>query len=345
MEKKLTESSMRKNTLSDIGSFLFSEGFRSCEVSSEGILTLVNLVADYYEEGQHLYPDVLVTNDMSLFKMIPSRQLLIKECELNVSAFKNAIKLCAPLAINGWVIYIEILEDRIRFGLVSTEMTETSLSLYHQTVNGTEFEEKTTFAYIRAVGQKVVEIAGIKNRIHIFLNLDDQKSLLNNEIAMLSSAIASGCKDDYKAKVGTFFEKTIDEALKNGHGNLIGVVNDNPDHINAIKGVLSDGVYLDEPINLAQYLITAECEKSNASSVAVKAYSSLLISMLNHDGITLLTNTGRVLGYHLFVRAKDEDKEVVGGARSRAFEAMKKLGLKACFYKSQDGNIKYHTKQ
>jgi len=64
--------------------------------------------------------------------------------------------------------------------------------------------------------------------------------------------------------------------------------------------------------------------------------------MLHHDGVTVFSSKGKVLGYHVFVKPDGSEKEeIVGGARTRAFEVLKLSNVfESCFYKSQDGNEK-----
>lgn len=338
----IKKSSLRENLLNDIGDFLGKEGFHVDDLSKNGILLLINQISDYYEEGKRLYPEVIVTNDLDIFKTFPHRIQAIQKAPLSISSFKKAIKLCAPLSVDGWVIYIEIAKDQLNFGVFSTEITESSLSLYRQTLSADAFPEDTTFAYIRSLGQKKVELRGLKGCIHIALSLDDEKDLSNNELEKLSQIIASDCEENRRDRIAMYFEKNIDEALKNGHGNLIGVVSDDPEAMKDVKSKLDDGIYLDKKMDFEEMLRRTEEEKSIESSVNLKAYTSLMINMINHDGITLLTSKGKLLGYHLFIKDNRKDPDQVGGARSRAFEAMKELGLKACFYKSQDGNIKLY---
>lgn len=68
--------------------------------------------------------------------------------------------------------------------------------------------------------------------------------------------------------------------------------------------------------------------------------------MLNFDGITIFNSNGCVIGYHFIVdNSTVADKTIVGGARTRAFEALTQTnGIIACLMKSQDGNIKYFEK-
>lgn len=187
-----TISSLRENLQGDILGFLEKEGFRRDDCTLDGILTLVDLIADYYEEGRHLYPEVVVTNDLSLFKTMPSFIVPIKEDPLHADSFKNALKLCAPLAVDRWVIFIEINEDHIKFGVLSTETTETTLSLYRQTQDRDLFPEGVTFAYLKGLGQKIVEIRGLHSGLHVYLNLNPSKQPSGNPTSTLAAKIASG---------------------------------------------------------------------------------------------------------------------------------------------------------
>lgn len=68
--------------------------------------------------------------------------------------------------------------------------------------------------------------------------------------------------------------------------------------------------------------------------------------MLGHDGITILTTDGKILGYHLLIgdHSKPED-DADGGARTKAFNSMRNCeAFDACFFKSQDGRIKLWQK-
>jgi hypothetical protein len=120
------------------------------------------------------------------------------------------------------------------------------------------------------------------------------------------------------------------------------VVKDSKQAIAALKIRHADGIYLDKPIDMHELLAASEEEKTRETSTANRLYSSLLESMLNHDGMTVLTTSGRILGYHIFVKPQGNEQEGLdGGARTRAFEIMTLSGcFTCCFYKSQDGNEK-----
>jgi hypothetical protein len=258
---EIKKASLRDSIIESIGNFLYEEGFAKDDITKLGILEIINLISDYHEEGNALFPEILVTNSLDFFKTIPNKEIIIQEAELSISEFKNALKLCAPLATNSWIICIEVKGNRIKYGITSAEMSETSPSIYNQTVGQLKVEDYQgiTIAYIRNIGQKTVELAGLKNKLIVSLTLDEPKELSQNEIQILCESIASNCEEKLRVNIKTFFEKVIDEALKNGHGNLIGIVEDNEESLIALKSKITgnEGIYLSTPIDF-EALITDE---------------------------------------------------------------------------------------
>lgn len=348
---EIKNASLRNSILDSIGNFLYEEGFAKDEITKYGILEIINLIADYHEEGNALFPEILLTNSLEFFKTIPNKEIVINELELSIDEFKSAIKLCAPLATNSWIIFIEVHDGIIKYGITSAEMSETSPSIYNQTVGQMKVEDYkgVTIAYIRNIGQKTVELSGLKNRLIVSLTLDSPKEYSRNEIQILCEAISSECDEHLKINIKTFFEKIVDDALKNGHGNLIAVVNDSEESIAFLKETIhsNGGIYLAKPIDFEALITDAEHNKDNESSINLKTHATVLKAMLNHDGITILTNKGKVIGYHILIDSfLKEGDNVIGGARSKAFKSMENCGVfLMCFYKSQDGNLKIWKKK
>lgn len=343
-----SHSSLRDSILATVGAFLYTEKFDTDEITQYGILEILDLISDYYEEGKPLFPEVLITNDLSVLKSFPNKELIIKSTVASVKEFKTAVKLCAPLAVSSWIIFIEIKNEKMCYGLASAEMKETSPSMFNQTVGELKIDLKgATIAYLRNIGQKVVELTGFKKREIISLNLSEPKSYSLAEINQLSSKIAEGCQERIRTNIETFLEKLIDEALKTGHGNLIGIVDDDEEVINELttKLKISGGVFLSKPIDF-QMLIEESEENSGETSVNLRAHAALLKGMLNHDGITIISNKARVLGYHLLIDVYHRDgDDTDGGSRSKAHNSMINCAFfKFCFYKSQDGHIKVWNK-
>lgn len=343
MAKVLKKNSLKDDTLSAVGAFLYDENFPTKPQLKEGILELINLISDYHEEGQKLYPEILIVTDWDYFKSISNREIVINKSELSSNEFSHILKLCAPLAVGNWNIVIEVKENQLKYGLIDAEIIETSPSLYEQTVGKLGvIQDDYSLAYIRNIGSKTVELIGQKSKLIVSLDLIEHNLEESNDIQNICEQITSGCDEEIKETINTFVNKSLNEAIRIGHGNLIAIIEDDAAIINALKKKIEDCIYLENPIDFQEFIKNCEVEKSNDTSVNLISHSKILISMLNHDGITIITNTAKIIGYHMFIPKIDGDLDVNGGARSRAFQSMiNSKSFNACLYKSQDGKSKY----
>ncbi len=334
--------SLRQNVLRSIGNFLYNEGFKKCSTTPEGILEVINLISDYHEEGVSLFPEVIITNSLKFFETIPNKEVVISEDELSVVSFKKAIKLCAPLAKDNWIIFIEVGDARIKFGLISAEMAETSLSIYNQTVGDLKVEyQGSTIAYIRNVGQKCVELAGLKTKLLVSLSLEVMRERGHNEISTIVSEITKDCNENIRVHITTYLEKLLYSSIRGSHGNLISILNRNIS-MDALKEEEQDGTYLPLAIDFEALVGESIESPSRETSVNLNAYASIVRGALSQDGIVVFTSKGELIAFHLIIKPRKNDgQEIVGGARTRAFSHMINSKLfSACFFKSQDGNLK-----
>lgn len=341
--------SLKEHVVESISSVLWSENFPSCDDTPHGVLALVDEIASYHEEGKELFPHILLTTDLTeLLKSLPFIQkIMLKGDNLSVKGFQSALKLCAPLAVDGWIIFIElnVSDKNIKYGLLSSELSETSPSLHRQLLGDLSPENADLpFIYISNIGQRTVLIEGVKNRIAVSLSLKTIEEISCDSVNLLAENVAMKIKTEIRDTIIFYFEKLFNTSLKECHGTLIGVVDDEQTSIAFLKDKLEDGIYLDEPIDFALLVENSEHEKSREASSMVRIYSSIVHNMLNFDGITVLSSGGKVIAYHCFVKQGD-NQEDLGGARSRAFEAMiRSDAFVCCLYKSQDGNENFWRK-
>ena len=201
-------------------------------------------------------------------------------------------------------------------------------------------------AYIRNIGNKVVELNSISNHCVIALNLNSYETKMEEELEKLANVILKDIAKDFPIKEAsiTYIKDMFIEALNHGHGNLIAVT-DNIEQIKAEEH-LRGGIFLSDKIDFIKLLFDNIQQKSDQTATTLNAFTQLAISMLNFDGITIFNSNGCVVGYHFIVdNSAVVDKTIVGGARTRAFEALTQTnGIIACLMKSQDGNIKYFEK-
>lgn len=321
------------------------ESFPLSETIIEGVLNIVNQVSEYHEEGVRLFPEVIIVNDISILKMIQARTEQVYEGLIEENTFSRIMKLCAPLANSNWSIYVNIVDEKhVQYGVVSGELKETSLSLRRQVLEITPRVDHVL--YIRNIGSKNVEIRNTIRTCIVSLTLDGSISNQDDNLnALISSTIADVPEELESEILFDFMHKTIGDALDEGHGNLIAVCKE--ENLSQCLEEMSGGSVIEKPIDIPSLLNDDRLFERNTTSVAIKSYVSLIKSMINHDGITFVSTTGKILGYHYIVNNnKVESVQVVGGSRTKAFEALKNVnGIYACFFKSQDGLTKFYRNE
>jgi hypothetical protein len=292
------------------------------------------MLAHYREEGVSLFPRVYLTNCKKTLKsMLPEGEVLkIGASKSDVTGIKSAVKKCAPLATNGWLIYIEASVEQIEYGVFKGPSNPISVL-----VDDVLMTQSQDFFVVKAsqIADDCVEIKSNRGGLHfIFLNHrkeDSPPPLLY--LDRLISSITEEMPEEHKEQAISFFNRLFFGALRESHGCIIAVTNEStpPTFIS------NDGVILDEPIDFA--ILVSELKKGNIDPSSLDSKGHLLKGMLNSDGIILFDNKGRLLGYNCFVNVNNKDN-IVGGARKRAFSTIKEKigsGLSAAFMQSQDG--------
>jgi len=342
-----TTSTLRGTIKDQIGSFLFQERFATNEpMTQAGLLNVINLISDYKEEGKALYPEVLVTNDLDLLRSIPAHKIFVGQHSASEDNFKKIIKSCAPLSSSEWVIFIEIKEGQLRYGVMCAEITETTPSLYDQTVGELKLDiPGCTVAYVRPIGAKSVELKGLRSSITVSLSLDDPSQLSANETTALCKHICYRLPDELKQTAINYFDKILTSGLKDGHGNLIGVIDNTPEALRLLQTEVPDGIFLPIPIDMCSFLTDHEAEKSSQSTTILRQHALIVKAMINNDGIAIFTSDGKLIGYHFILNkmflTQEQLQQINGGARTRTYYNMiESKVFTYCFIKSQDGPVK-----
>lgn len=339
-------TSLRKTVSSEIGTFLSYNGFslRNPDMNPvlvEELVSIVNSLSDYYEEGMHLFPEVLLTNNIANVPFLAVYEFYKGRLEAN--ALSKAIKMCAPLCNEGWCVFLEVNEyGAIRWGVVNGEAKITSLSLLD--LLSLYADESHRFILLHNIGAKTVEFvpANGQENYAVSLSLNGIEDVQGKQIHELSQTISETCEESHFCN---FVEKIVSYALQIGHGNLIAVIRLHDGKMQ-IPEIFSDGVMLsDSPIDLYDsYLRFKKSDNDIIAHELLKKVSCLVESMLNHDGICLFTNDGKLIGYHLIVDNKViADEQIVGGARTKAFKKLvSEESIYAVLMKTQEGSIQFN---
>lgn len=332
--------SSREACIAKIRETLEQEAFPHSETHINGVVDIIDQVSDYYEEGSKLYPEVLMITSRDMMYSYPGRFICLYTGSLQDRHFKESLKLCAPLAVDNWNIYIILPDDKnIEFGIISTEVKETSSSVREISLSQTDKDDH--FLYIRNVGGKNVEVARRDDAFLISLSLQEFVTTQDENISRLVDSIIMDLED--KEETRRFMHKVILDSLNEGHGNLIAVCKEN-DVNNALQ-YMTGGALLERYIDIPDLLKADKESNKSESSVAIKSYVSVVKSMINHDGITIFSTNGKVMAFHCIIdNSKANDPNSVGGARTKAFDAMKTIPeFCMVFFKSQEGKTKIYS--
>ena len=331
------------------GSYLYDIGFPKVDGLAAALTEAVDLIANCTEEGVRFYPEIVLTTDLevALQPITPKQLVPIETIPLNMLDLRSVLKLCAPHCAEGWIIYIEVSKQKgeSAYGLLNAELTETAIPARSALLTGSN---EPPLIYLSRRSHSVVRIES-PSKEPLFVNLGVQKPVAVEDYSeSLAKEIVADLNLESKTSAQTFFEKLLAQVLREGHGNLVGVVTDRLEAITAARAAFTDGKLLDNPIDLGEPLVRAVGVDRHLQSEAMTlltARKSLVKSFLGQDGITVFTTKGRIIAFNVFVKSGPETPQIVGGARTRAFFAMQQLGIfTVCFFKSQDGNEKFWRK-
>ena len=245
------------------------------------------------------------------------------------------LKICAPLATDDWRVFGQQSEDVMEFGLFRGSSNPLSIGIDEILLLE---QEEAIVIKAHQVADQCVQLQSSKGHNHyIFFNHRRQESPPPlRHIDDLVKFIVKSVDIEEKESMGSLMKKTLTAALLGSHGCILAVTN-----MKTVPRRLSrDAIILGEPIDFPS--MVKELRRATNSGLwlqLIEKKSDLIKGMIGSDGITLFDQCGRLLGYRCFVPVSRKNT-VVGGARLRAFEALKKhlgRGLSAVFFQSQDG--------
>jgi len=338
-----TVVTFRSELKSKIADFL-ADSHMSCVQTEESLVALVVALADHREEGIALFPQVLICDDLDvvLRNVQGSNRITIGSGSRTAETVLHALKKCAPLANSGWAIWVERGTDHFDFGVFREPPTPTALDLRTTLLDTAPGQLHALLAAQYAPG--TVELISVGNSgLRIYLS-GVRPELVPPEDAQgqVAKWFAEDIEDGHLRGACTSFATTVlHDLLRKGHGTLIAVA---PSGRRLPARILSDAVVLPEPADLSALVDVHSNAPSSLALAELLAYVSLLGGMLSSDGITVLDSCGRVLAFNWFIRTDTKSltpREQVGGARHRAFAALKVLvdkgTLLGAFIRSSNG--------
>lgn len=343
--KNVSFRSQLKGNLSD---FLTKEDM-CCANTEEGLLALVVSLSHYTEEGITLFPEVILCANLEITLRILqcTSPLFIGSGEVHLTTFSQALKRCAPLAKEGWLIFIERVDNQLKYGVFRSSGAPTAVSIRDTIQAFAEDNANYNIIYISQLARSSVELLGTNaGSLRLYFSATSEEAPSPRaDVERLVSACSSSIVSSYKEQFQCYLKEIFCEAFKRCHGVLLAVIKPG----SLADPIGKDGVIFSTPIPLLDIVSQHEDVKNGETLAALNAYMSLLIGMLSSDGIVVLDSGGQLLAYRVFLSEplgeKVKDNEIVGGARKRAFnklQAMVEQGdLNACFILSSDGTSQF----
>lgn len=349
---KLKTISFRTQLKGSISDFLAKENMQ-CTHTENGLLELVVALSHYTEEGNNLFPEIILCDDLesTLSLLQCSDPIPIGEGHRNANTILQAIKRCAPLAQENWKIYIFRFEQCFEFGVFRAPYAPTALSIRDTIQALSEEDQNFQIIYASQIAEKSVELIGTcSGTLNLYLSAvpDDEPSPQK----AMNSLVKVACSDvdqTFKEQTESYMKTILTNALQKSHGTIIGVLNSDQ----LILGISTDGIVLSSRIDLSQLVEAHENQRTDRSLSLLNSYGKLLSGMVASDGIVLIDTKCNLRGYNFFVRDPEISKlpqsTLIGGARRRAYTTLCRMVdenvAQACFFQSSDGCTEFHCKE
>lgn len=297
---------------------------------------LIPLLFHYEEEGEKLNFNIIFMRDFEKNKkLLPSfifqKIITVNKDKLNL---RKAIKSIAPFSKNGWSIFVSISES-FEFGIYKNLSGVDSIEIKNILDSNDFFQvdkiDNSKLLFFNADINFLLHIA-ITQEVQEFNKKENIKKL----VTLFTKKITHEYKDKFIANVSNILFHNLDKI----HGTILCI----QDKDIEIDEFLNKGIFFESPINLFDEYLNFISNCSMEENIAERYYSfiGILSIVLNIDGLTLINDSGEILGYNIFIDNKDVDTSVVaGGARKRAahsVEYSKVNGLIGIYFQSHDGD-------
>lgn len=344
--KDIKPISLRPLLMSASVDFLHQESMK-CLITQEGLPELISQLLYYKEEGKALYPEIYIFDDLELVKkVLPNSQFcFIGTGEKSKDTMMKALKKCAPLTENNWVIYILRKKGEFEFGVFRAGTSILSVSISEALID--EKNDGLKVILVRQIAEKLIEVKGIKAD-SLLISFGSQENLKNspteNQFKFIESVVKQ-VKKEHKDQTISFLKKIFLEVLQKGHGTLACVINNTKKEL---PKKLQDGITLQQRINIPEIIEELISKNDLQANSKLEGHFSLIIGMMQSDGITVFTDSGEVASYNVFVKHPEEivKTKTSGGARSRTFLTLCGMigkGIESAYIQSQDGKIEFNN--
>lgn len=324
---------------------LFETGFARTAIDKSEIVEILRFLEDCREEGRALYPEILLTTDLRkcLQGVHPLRVVMSGESEDRPGRFRRALKKCASIASEPWVVVLEVNKFKVSYGFASANVRADSISLYEAVIEARSTEEDCPpFLFFRRFGSRAVWLKSLKTEQVISLTLSGELLVTAEHVSSFVRIVVENLQDPIRDKTFRLVSRLIQEACREGHGFIACAVDSDSAAVDECKRSFSDASWLVPPLSLAAPPVDPEnAADALQSDSTLRAGAALARKMVAMDLMTMFSTEAAILGYNIHISSPNA-ANVTGGARTKAFAALRtKPSLRAVFMCSQDGETRF----
>lgn len=316
--------SFRGQLKGEVSDFVERVGM-ACVETTQSLVDLIVELSHYEEEGKILYPKILICDLLpeALALLQGNASLQIGRGPKSPSTAQQALKKCAPLAQEGWSIYIERHPDEFRYGVFREPELPTALDIRNTLASLPSDSIRAILAC--QISERAVELVGTEDRhMHVhFSAVGVDQPHPSASLAALVAAATRDAPEGVSESLKSYLTSVLGRALLRGHGALLAVIRLGE---TVPPSLASDGITLTEPIELSRFTEDFLGGQSMEAVLTLTAYGTLLEGMLGSDGITLLRSDGAIMGFNYFIKRvanpNTPASELIGGARRRAYDSL-----------------------
>ena len=312
------------------------------------ILGFMSRICSYEEEENKIRPSIIIgCNIDNAIKQVPGHyRLKVSRGMRSCIDIDKKVKPLVPFCNNGWHVYLDINPKYIEYGIVRAFTGLKGLSIAETLFTTDELLQSSVdfqLVELTAVNNFVISIRGLLgSELTIDTRFVKVPAVGDVQLDMAKDAASGVDGEDNRDAIVKVFYNLLKVALQKVHGTICLVVK--KDYVFPNVN-LKDGIWLEDPIDIKEFSLQHITSPGNITAEMFYALSGVMIGMMNHDGITVIDDVGRVRGYNIFI-SKESIKtvEVSGGARKRAAYALMQLhdpGVLGVYFQSQDGNSFY----
>jgi hypothetical protein len=324
---------------------LLIDEHKACAESQNLLGYLAGSLVSYKDEGVEFAPSVLLCDDIAeVLKAFPGSVFhQIGKAALDSASGPKILKECAPLSGSNWFIYVERDRKKLNYGVFTYLRLPTAIPLHEGIfINPNQF-----CVLVRKISTNTIEMRGAKGS-ELTLIFSTVRASANSSapIQEFATACCLNVEQSLKKHFSSYFLRLVEASLTSSHGTIL-ICGDAIafDQIPEMQ----DAVVVEPMLDFQAAFSSFQTLGTADSILNLQRCEELLQGFLRCDGIVAFDTKGRVTTYRIFFRPNEATNKVVvvGGARRRAFEAVKKLvgknkPLKSVLFRSQDGLTLHH---